>query len=227
MPGRFIVFTTDRGRGVSMWTRYWLRAHRRWLPSRGIRLRSAVGRRHWTARTPVSLAGARFRPPIRVVRAVPPEHKRLPLCTPPARTTSVASTPSTQTPWSETIAPPRQALPIAASRRPTNRTPPTETLACGHSLQALRNTPNCQHKCRGGGRQDQQDRGDCEGGCREAVWMLGDGANDADLLVRAGTGIAMRGPVPAAIDATDGMTIHGHDDGVAHLLDTVLSSVRS
>ena len=58
------------------------------------------------------------------------------------------------------------------------------------------------------------------------VVALGDNRNDAEMLRWAGRGVAMGNAVPAAVEAADEQTAHHMDDGVAIVIENVLSGIR-
>lgn len=62
-------------------------------------------------------------------------------------------------------------------------------------------------------------------GASEVV-ALGDNRNDTEMLRWAGRGVAMGNAVPAAVVAADEQTAHHMDDGVAIVIEDVLSGIR-
>ena len=58
------------------------------------------------------------------------------------------------------------------------------------------------------------------------VVALGDNRNDSEMLRWAGRGVAMGNAVPAAVVAADEQTAHHMDDGVAIVIEDVLTGIR-
>jgi hydroxymethylpyrimidine pyrophosphatase-like HAD family hydrolase len=59
---------------------------------------------------------------------------------------------------------------------------------------------------------------------REEVVAFGDAPNDVELLAWAGLGVAVANAVPEAMDVADEVTATNEDDGVAIVLERLLTS---
>ena len=58
------------------------------------------------------------------------------------------------------------------------------------------------------------------------VVAIGDNRNDVQMLAWAGRGVAMGNALPVAVDAADEQTAHHMDDGVALVIEDVLTGLR-
>lgn len=54
---------------------------------------------------------------------------------------------------------------------------------------------------------------------REEIMACGDGANDTDMLIEAGLGVAMENAVPCVLEAADVITASNDDEGVAKAIE--------